>query len=160
MSLGYVRRELYDGLRARAEERAREWCERINFVEEVNRQLNIANGALVEAMKQQRESSERLVKDLLAHLKPLPPATLSNPNSPIFQDMTAEEIMAIPASSKREMGIRTARAAQARVKEAERKDNAQMQRIRELQTPEEQAATTVEFDPMLGMFEEAKDASP
>lgn len=149
---GYVTQKEFDEERERrikAEERAESW-------RQLAESVGVQRDQSFTAMKEMRQTHADQVKMLLAHLVPLapePPASpLLDPNNSKLQEMTAEEIMAIPAYSKREMHIRAQRAAAAKMRELERAQDDDMKQRHALLTPEEKRATMPDFDPVMGIY--------
>lgn len=147
--LGFISREMFDAekeWRIRAEARADELVGR---VADLKAMLDGFQPFHKHEMQKQREIYEKQIQELQARIQEYESA----PPTPVkLEDMTAEEIMRIPATSKREMFVRRMRAADARIREDNRTaEEARARRMAHL-TPEERRANMTDFDDTLGVF--------
>lgn len=155
---GYVSQKEFDAqcsARDRAEAHAESWRQ---FAEEMARSRDLAftllkdeRQAHAQQMREARAAHADQVSQLLTHLAP-PPAPAAGPGPEgELRRPTAAEIEAEPASTKREMFVRSVRANQARIREeAENQDKAFKERDAVL-NDEERAAMRPDFDSTLGI---------
>lgn len=152
--LGYVKQDVYD-----REVAAREKAEA--DVAELRTQLATAqatNARLLDELSAQRQSNERQFKELLDHVAPIAKEPAPFPNDQnLFKRMTADEIMALPASSRREMQFRAHQARLARAREEQENDKAAREARDAMFSPAEQAEIRGEWDPTLGVFTTPKE---
>lgn len=166
---GLVNRRVHAEALARRDRAQRSADERLITIKRLESQVSTlryqltVKSTLVESyraeLKNLREQSthERVLFNahlarLLEHLAPLPATPVFDPDSPVSDRMTAEEIMAELAVGKREMIARARRAQRAREREQRDKDDAQQQRREELLTDDERRATLPDFDSTLGVY--------
>jgi hypothetical protein len=154
--LGYVKQSELDAVNAllvtereariTAEARASIYASTIEDLQERLRQAIASNF-------QQGERHAYAQAMLLKHIIPIAPVNPNAPDTPL-KPQTAAEILAEPASTKREMFLREIRANQARLREMDAAARSDYEKRQALLTPEERRATMPDFDPMLGVFEQ------
>jgi hypothetical protein len=106
----------------------------------------------------ERESSERQLQAVLTHTVPIKKEHEFSPDDPALAEMTPEEIMLQPVSTRQGMFLRKAAADAAALRKMSADERRAHDKRREMiQTPEEIAANRVDFDPMLGINISAAD---
>lgn len=140
--LGYVSKDVYDD-----EVKRRVAAEATATV--LREQLQVAQDHARDLLTQYTQQA----KDLLDHIAPLAKSSPLAQGEEVLKNMSAEEIMALPASTRREMILRNHQARLARARESQEQDKAARESREAMFSDAERSEINGDFDPMMGVFQ-------